>query len=371
MGEWHERLFLLAIQRIFIRHPRVALCLLGAFGSARAIFSAPHADLRPHFGNFSDLWRRFRGFGEWTQLEESLEIIKKIGVRIVAFSDEAYPPLLREIGDGPPVLVVRGECPGALKRPCVAVVGSRKASRHGMGVTAEISEGLAQEGFTVVSGMAYGIDAAAHRGALSGGGPTVAVMGCGPDIIYPQSHRDLAGRIERGGLIISEFPVGEGPWKQNFPQRNRIISGLSIATVVVEAEARSGSLITVRFALEQGREVMAVPGAAGTSIARGTNGLIKDGAMLVESAAEISSALQPLVRTMVFSESSGHLKNDAGNDSAIFSALSARYAKCFDELVALTGLSVQELAGELSPLAIAGLVEELPGRRWRKRNNDG
>ncbi len=371
MGQRHERSFLLAFQKIFIHHPAVALGLIRAFGSERAAFEASEWDLMPHFGAHEDLFRAFRCFDGWAQVEASLRLIESLGGRVISFNEDAYPRLLGKVSDAPPVITAIGPAMDAFDVPAVAIVGSRKATRRGREVAAEMAEGLAQEGFAVVSGMAFGIDAATHRGALLGGGRTIAVFGCGPDITHPPSNRELAGEIGRLGLIVSEFPPGELPYPGNFPQRNRIISGLALATVVVEAEAKSGSLITARLALEQGREVMAVPGPALAPLARGTNGLIRDGALLVESAADVSEALEPLIKTMGFSKRAGHLKNVVDKDSQLFGALRARGGKGFDELALETGLDVKALSSLLLDLKLAGLVDELPGRRWRLSERDG
>ncbi len=371
MGERHERLFLLAIQKLFFRRPRIAAELMKAVGSARQVFEGRRSRLRPHFGGHTELWGSFLGFDGWGEMESSLETIERLGGRLLALNDPSYPGILKKIYDAPPVITVLGDVDEAFGLPAVAIVGSRKASRHGREIASCVAEGLAVGGFAVISGMAYGIEAAAHRGALEGGGPTVAVLGCGPEMTYPAAHAELARAIKRSGLIVSEFPVGEEPYPSNFPQRNRIISGLAIATIIVEAEERSGSLITARFALEQGREVMAVPGGAGTALARGTNRLIRDGAMLVEGPDEIIEALQTLVRTMGFPKRTGHLKSYVDKDTQIFRALRVRLTRSFDELVQMTGLSVNDLSAGLVGMKLQGVVEELPGRRWRMRTKNG
>lgn len=371
MGERHERLFLLAFQKVFFHNPRVGKRLIEAFGSERAAFEASEWDLMPHFGAHEDLFRCFKRFDGWSEMEASLRVIDSVGGRLMSYGDDSYPFLLKAIYDPPPVITVIGGGVDVLALPAVAIVGARKSTRHGRDIAAELSEGLAASGIVVVSGMAYGIDAAAHRGALLGGGPTIAVLGCGPDITYPPSNRVLSDEIRRDGLIVTEFPAGELPHPSNFPQRNRVISGLALATVVVEAAAKSGSLITARFALEQGREVMAVPGSAGTPLARGTNRLVRDGATLVESPEDIIEVLQPLVKTMCFPERAGHFKNDVDKDSQLFRALKAPGGRSFDELVESTGLTVQSLSEELAHMMMDGLVTELPGRRWRLKERDG
>jgi DNA processing protein len=197
-----------------------------------------------------------------------------------------YPPILARIHDPPFLLWVKGNL-AVLPGPAVAVVGSRSATEYGLEVARRLGNDLAASGVVVVSGLARGIDAAAHRGALDAGGPTVAVLGSGVDVIYPPEHRRLAGEVETGGAIASELAPGTGPRRSQFPARNRLISGLSLAVVVIEAPERSGSLITARFALDQGRDVLAVPGSVLTGTHRGSHALLRDGAKLVESVDDI------------------------------------------------------------------------------------
>lgn len=212
------------------------------------------------------------------------------GLTPIAWSDAAYPPALTAIIDPPPVLWTRGSR-AALARPAVAIVGSRAASPYALDVAERLAADLAARGLAIVSGLARGVDSAAHRGALSAGGSTVAVLGCGADIIYPREHAALAREIEPDGLIVSELVPGTRPLPQFFPQRNRIISGLSRAVVIVEAGERSGSLITARCALEQGRDVLAVPGNVLSGRNRGGHALLRDGAKIVEGADDILEEL--------------------------------------------------------------------------------
>ncbi len=212
------------------------------------------------------------------------------GLTPIVWSDMAYPPSLAAIIDPPPVLWTRGS-PAALQQPAVAIVGSRAASPYALEVADRLAADLAARGLTIVSGLARGVDSAAHRGALSAGGSTIAVLGCGADIIYPPEHATLAREIEPRGLIVSELVPGTIPFPRFFPQRNRIISGLSRAVVIVEAGERSGSLITARCALDQGRDVLAVPGNVLSERNRGGHALLRDGAKLVETADDILEEL--------------------------------------------------------------------------------
>ncbi len=209
-----------------------------------------------------------------------LDRLAALGVRLVPFADGAYPPPLAAIADAPPLLFALGRLE-TLTRPCVAVVGARAATAMGRQLARELGEGLAAAGYVVVSGLARGIDAEAHRGALAAGGLTIAVQACGIDRVYPAEHRGLREEVAEHGVVLSELPLSAPPLAHYFPMRNRLISGLARGVVVVEARARSGSLITARCAADQGREVMALPGALGTPTAVGTNRLIRDGAGVV------------------------------------------------------------------------------------------
>ena len=214
---------------------------------------------------------------ELLKAEKEIENVRKLGIEIVPLCSEQYPPLLKEIHQPPIVLYIKGTFP---KLPCIAVVGSRKTSDYGRRIAFSIGKFLSENGISTVSGLAYGIDSAAHRGAIKGNGKTIAVLGSGVDLIYPKGNTGLAEKIvETGGAIVSEFPLGTKPSKENFPRRNRIISGLSHAVIVVEAGEKSGALITADFAAEQGRTVFAVPGNIDSSLSRGTNRLIKEGAI--------------------------------------------------------------------------------------------
>ncbi len=239
-------------------------------------------------------------------LEEQLARIEREGWGLVSLSDESYPPLLRHIPDPPPVLFCAGN-PAALARMTICVVGSRRSSRHGLANAANIARELSERGVHVVSGLARGIDAAAHEGALLADGGTSAVLGCGIDVVYPAEHLALFGRIAERGCVVSEFPLGTPPLKHHFPRRNRILSGLSLGVVVVEADIGSGAMGTAQWAGEQGREVFAVPGPIDYPGSRGPHRLIRDGATLVESAADVIAAIPGLAP--------GAARRDAGGES--------------------------------------------------------
>src|ERR687894_465140 len=264
--------------------PRAAAKLLERFGSAEGVFGALRAELerlrlRPETVESIALRDRHE------EAARELGRVREIpGADVLILDDGTYPSLLREIADPPVTLYVRGAWAECLEAPCVAVVGSRRASTYGQNVALMLARDLASRGVTVVSGLARGIDAAAHRGALEAGGRTVAVLGTGIDGVYPRDHRKLADEIlASGGALVSPFPLETPPVSENFPYRNRIISGLSLGVVVVEAAENSGSLITARLAMEQNREVYAVPGNITSRNSFGTNYLIKGaGAKLVQ-----------------------------------------------------------------------------------------
>lgn len=291
------------------------------------------------------------------------------GIRKIRIRDGLYPPLLRTIHDPPPALYAKGSSIEALDMPAVAIVGSRRATEHGRQIAMEIASDLAGRGIAVVSGMAYGIDAAAHRGALEGGGPTISVWGSGVDVVYPAAHRELAARIEGCGLILSEFSPGTQPLPPYFPQRNRIISGLSIATVVVEAAEQSGSLITAKFALEQGREVFAVPGRAGDANSRGTNRLIRDGAALIECGKDVAELIAGHLPVAQKAKLTGLLEIDVDKDSPLLSAMRGNGAVCVDWIVRKAQLAAPIVLEQLTRLVVAGRVAELPGRRFRLKGS--
>lgn len=294
---------------------------------------------------------------------------------VIPFDDTRFPPLLRVIDDPPAMLFVRGDPLLVTAQPCVAVVGARKATPWGLAKAYEIARDLAKRSVTVVSGMAYGIDSAAHEGALDGGGVTVAVWGSGPDIIYPRTKRTLALRIIESGAVVTEFPPGAMPARYTFPQRNRIISGLSLAVVVVEAAAKSGSLITVDFALDQGREVCAVPGGAGLVAHEGSNRLIKEGAFLVESAQDIMDALFAPDRSSGFLKKTGQSKKtsvresrlipEVRSDDPFIACMRQGESYSLDHLIRESGLEASEVLKRVTVHCLEGVLEELPGKRYR------
>ena len=274
--------------------PRLRKALLEEFGSAAAVLAAAPADLRQVPGIGAELTRRIALARTEIDVQAEMDRCAAEGISILAESRPEYPRSLREIHDPPGILFVRGEI-----RPtdalAVAIVGSRHATHYGLTMAERLAGSLARSGITVVSGLARGIDGAAHRGALAAGGRTLAVLGSGLANIYPPEHAELAAEVAKSGAVISEMPPDSPPVGGAFPQRNRIISGLSLGVLVVEASTNSGALITARHAMEQGREVYAVPGRIDNRLSRGCHRLIRDGAKLVETVDDILEELGPLV----------------------------------------------------------------------------
>ncbi|HEV2705221.1 MAG TPA: DNA-processing protein DprA [Pyrinomonadaceae bacterium] len=358
--------------------PRAAARLLERFGSAEAVYGALGSELerlrlRPE--TIESILLKDRHDEAARELER---ICALDGAEVLTLDDGAYPTLLREIPDPPVVLYVRGHWRECMDAPCVALVGSRRASTYGQNVALLLARELASRGATVVSGLARGIDAAAHRGALEASGRTLAVLGTGLDDVYPRDHRRLAEEIlERGGALVSQFPLGTPPVPENFPYRNRIISGLSLGTVVVEAAENSGSLITARLAIEQNREVFAVPGNITSRNSFGTNYLIKSaGAKLVQTWQDVACELPPEVAAAMLppetkarvsrsehDETTAHAPSDLSEtERSVYSLLSLDEPSHVDALSEASGLSVPELSGALLNLEIRELVRQLPGK---------
>jgi DNA processing protein len=335
--------------------------LIEVFGSPAAALAAPPQAWQERAGIRPAVATNRTAAGD-PEPQLAAERLEHLGVRIISlWDDPAYPPLLRHIHDPPALLYVRGRLPAG---DAVAVVGARRASFPGRRLTEEICRALADHRLVVVSGLARGIDTAAHRGALAGGGPTVGVLGCGIDRIYPPENEQLFAEVLENGAILSEYPPGTQPLAGHFPGRNRIISGLCRGVLVVEAAEGSGSLITVDFALEQGREVFAVPGPVHVATSRGVNRLLKEGAHLVTEAADILAVLVP-----------GAIDRPAAAKADRFCAdLDAKSRRIFlelgdeplhiDELTGKSGLTPMEVSTILLDLELLGGVEQLPGMRY-------
>ncbi|MBS1189897.1 MAG: protecting protein DprA [Rhodocyclaceae bacterium] len=329
--------------------------LLAAFGLPEALFAADRLTVRGVIGDKADL---LFDTDNAEAVDLALAWADAPGHSIVTLADEAYPQALLQIPDPPTVLYVRGRTE-LLNSPSLAVVGSRNATRQGLQTAEAFAKALAGQRYTVVSGLALGIDAAAHRGALAAEGGTVAVIGTGADRLYPARNRDLALAIAEKGAIVSEFPLGTPAVAANFPRRNRLISGLSRGVLVVEAAPESGSLITARLAAEQGREVFAIPGSIHSPVARGCHRLIKQGAKLVETAEDILEEIGPPVAPAATAT--------ANEADPVLAALG--HDPCsLDDLADRTELAADALLPRLLALELTGQVAVLPGNRYQRLN---
>jgi len=338
--------------------PSTALvALLRAFGGPEMILAATRAQLSAVVPDA--IVARMTAPLATDALTRAHAWLAEPGHHLIAWDDADYPQALLELGHAPPALYYVGRRE-LLNRPALAIVGSRNATPQGVDNARNFAHALSDAGLTIVSGLALGIDAAAHEGALAGAGSTLAVVGTGLDRVYPARHRDLAHRIaERGGLV-SEFPPGTPPREKNFPRRNRLISGLAQGVLVVEAALGSGSLITARCAGEQGRDVFAIPGSIHSPLSKGCHKLIREGAKLVETAQHVLEELGMAV----------HLGPDTGGpvpDSPLLAAL-GNDPTDIDALVARTGGTADAVAAELTELEIAGIVARLAGGQWQRRN---
>lgn len=376
--------------------------LIKVFGSAEIALKATPEELRKLERLPPAICERLIRKQVGCPLARELELIDQYGCQIVTLYDAAYPPLLKEIDTPPLLLYVRGELKpeDALS---ISLVGSRQAKDYGRRVSYQLSYQLAQRGVTVISGFAKGIDTCAHRGALEAGGRTIAVMGNGLSLIYPAENRELAEKIVESGALISEFPMGMKPIADNFPRRNRVISGLTLGTVVVEASNRSGALITARLASEQGREVFAVPGEIFSELSTGTHKLIDNGAKLINTVDDLFEALpqhalnqafipasspvpdteterprEPSVAKKVPQPSASRPSSEKSepahviplpdltpDEKTVFDAIEVPSSH-IDTLVRATQLPISQISSVLLMLELKGVVQQLPGKQFAK-----
>ena len=368
--------------------------LLMAFGSAEKSVTATSAELAQIDGLTPDVRQQLIDGRSRAPLAQELELIDQHQCHIVTISDNTYPPLLKQIDDPPVLLYIIGDF-SLQDTPSIAIVGSRSPTEYGKTISQQLSHQLAERGITVVSGFARGIDTCVHRGALEAGGRTVAVFGCGLSIIYPETNRVLAAEIIESGALISEFPMTMPPRGKNFPRRNRVISGLTLGTLVVEASDRSGSLITARHAAEQGREVFAVPGQIFSGVSRGTHSLINQGATLINGVNDLLDAL-PQDYTKVLEGESPELPsakqpdkiarpqsvekrstptprpkakvelNLTPDEQTVLSAMDADSVH-IDEITRVTQLPIGQVSSLLVMLELKGIVQQLPGKQFVKK----
>jgi len=335
--------------------------LLDRFTSPREILRTSPAMLT-EAGISARIAQAIAAFDQWKEVEAELEQLARLNARLVTQTDTEYPERLRQIHDPPPFLYIRGRF-APQDDLAIAIVGARTASTYGRKMARELAHELAGCGVCVVSGLARGIDSEAHQAALEAGGRTIAVLGSGLDVVYPREHIALAERIAESGAVVSEFFLGSQPEAGNFPYRNRVISGLSLGTVVVEATEKSGSLITAQCALDQNREVFAVPGPVTASRSRGPHRLIKDGAKLVESIDDILSEIAPaLARTdrVEKNETSAPVVPLEPDEERVFQ-LFPEEAVQVDTLITGSGLEPARVLEVLLGLELKGIVTQLPG----------
>lgn len=333
--------------------------LLDVFGDLQTAWKASRAELEA-IGLPSRLIETMQQFKNSGQLEEVWTSILEKGIQVLTWEDETYPRRLRDIEQSPPVLYMLGELHDE-DRWAVAIVGTRRVTQYGRQVTREVASQLAQAGITVVSGLARGVDAVAHQAALQSGGRSIAIMGCGVDIIYPPEHRQLASEIVQHGALLSDYPPGTPPDAVNFPPRNRIISGIAHAVLIVEAGERSGALITAAFAAEQGREVFAVPGNIYAPQSRGTNNLIRQGANVF---CDVQDLIESLNLTLVAEHRAAQKALPSNPDEARLFAVLSQEPLHVDEIRAKVDMPIAQVAATLSIMELKGLVKQVGAMRY-------
>ncbi len=334
--------------------------LIDAFHSPEAVFSASGDNLNQIEGISKHVADRIKSFDRFDKVEDELKTIKKGNVSVITLSDNNYPKLLRQVNDPPPLLYAKGILALANEAPCIAIVGTRFPSLYGRHVTEDIALSLVEEGFIVVSGMAKGVDSTAHKAAIKYRGKTIAVWGTGINRIYPFENRQLAGEIEKYGLILTEYSYDTPPLDVNFPERNRIISGLSIAVIVTEASLNSGTMITVSHALDQGREVFAVPGQIYAMMSQGTNKLIKQGGSMVTTVDELIKEIKGLLP-----DKKNKMPDLPQPHIDILSVLSSTPAD-LDTVIIKSGFDTARVMGILTEMELSGVIKQLPGKRFIK-----
>jgi len=344
--------------------------LLSFFGTAEEALAASYQELSQVMGLTPDLCRKIVDQRDTVPLAEELKLIEKHSCKVITISAEVYPPKLQTIFDPPQILYVKGELLPQ-DSMAISVVGSRRATDYGQNVCDHLSRQLAANSFTIVSGFARGIDSIAHRGALEAGGRTIAVMGNGLSFVYPAENAKLMEEIAASGACISEFPMSVPPIATNFPRRNRVISGLSLGTLVIEASDKSGSLITASLAAEQGREVFAVPGEIFSKMSKGTHNLIKQGAALVETVEDIIEALSLDIPKAPEAKAAPEIEKPpevklGDEEQAIWNVL-AHTPTHIDDITRLSNLMPSKVSSILVMLELKGIVQQLPGKMFVRK----
>ena len=339
--------------------PKQFALLLQHFPELDTLFRQPHAHLKKF--NLAIETLLYLKKPDWQEVDNDETWAQKDNNTILCWQDALYPPLLKEISNSPPLLFVQGD-PSLLSQAQLAIVGSRSPTATGLDIAEKFSKQLSLDGLVITSGLALGIDTASHRGALVGSGKTIAVMATGMDIIYPKENKKLAAEIPAaGGALVSEFPLSVTVQAKHFPRRNRIVSGLSIGTLVVEASVRSGSLITARLANEQGREIFAIPSSIYNPNARGCHQLIQEGAKLITSTKDILEELGPLLAfTKAPNKPFSLQKNETPQQASLLACLGYEIST-MDDLVRRSRLTAADISSILSKLELGGIISTVPG----------
>lgn len=356
----HDLRYWIGFNRVYGIGPAKVRALIDHFGGLEQAWHAAMFDLKE-----AGLDRRaiesLINTRQTLNLDQELDRVNTAKARVLIWEDPDYPPLLRQLPEAPPVLYMKGQLTAPDREWTIAIVGTRKATAYGRQAAETLSTDLARNGITIVSGLALGIDAAAHEAALKAGGRTIGVLACGIDQVYPASHTKLAARIMEQGALLTETPVGSPPEGGNFPARNRIISGLSLGTIVVEADQTSGALITADRALEQGREVFAVPGNIFSRASLGTNRLLKEGATLITSAEDVLEALN-LKMVAAHTEARAVIAEDA-TEAKLLSLISADPTH-IDELARTSQLPITQVSSTLALMELKGMVRQVAGMQY-------
>ncbi len=335
--------------------------LLRHFKTPENIFNASLSELLKIDGIGRNRAEHISSFSNWTIINKTVDILNKKGIKVVRPGDQGYPSYLAQINSSPLLLYIKGDLKDE-DRFSIAIVGSRKATPYGINITEKIAGELSSLGFTIVSGMARGIDTTAHKAALKEGGRTIAVLGSGMDVVYPPENRGLMERIVENGAVITEFPLGTKPNRENFPIRNRLISGLSMGVLVVEATENSGSLITANYANEQGKEVFAIPGNITSDNTKGVHRLIKGGAKLVHNVNDIVEELAPLLKGLIKDRKlkAVALEKDEKKVADILSSEPMH----IDDIIRQSGISSNRLLTLLLNLELKGVVKQIDGKKF-------
>ncbi len=351
----------LALQMIQDIGPATSKVLIDALGSPSEIFSSGMDRLLSIDGLGTIRVEKLTSFSDWKKIDAVLEECRQKEVKITHYGSDDYPELLGQITDPPTAIYYKGTL-SPHDKYAISIVGSRRATSYGKSIAQHIAEGLSSMGFTIVSGMARGIDCISHIGAVKKGGRTLAVLGSGIDVIYPPESLDLYRRIQGSGTVISEFPLGTAPLRENFPRRNRIISGLSLGVIVVEAAKGSGTLITAQSALEQNREVFAVPGNISSANSYGTNALLKKGAKLITHPDDVVEELSPLLKGFIRAEKKQQLEISA-EERQICDILSGEPVH-IDEITRKAGFPSAKVLGLLLGLELRSVVRQMEGKKF-------